>query len=167
MNYKKTEILELDEVMVIIEEAREFLKKQGLDQWQNGYPNRETIENDIKVGDSYVWLEENKVIGTAAISFDGEPTYEKIYEGVWKSDQPYGVIHRMAVSSLAKGTGLAVKMMEDAEIICLDNEIHSIKVDTHEDNIPMQKLLKKIGYVYCGVIYLSDGAKRIAFEKLL
>jgi hypothetical protein len=30
----------------------------------------------------------------------------------------------------------------------------------------MQKLLSKLGYTYCGLIYLEDGAERIAFQKI-
>ena len=43
--------------------------------------------------------------------------------------------------------------------------IKNIKIDTHEDNLIMQKLLEKNSFKYCGVIYLLDGSKRIAFEK--
>lgn len=58
-------------------------------------------------------------------------------------------------------------MMRNVEHMCLEKGIHSIKVDTHEDNRSMQRFLQKNGFVYCGVIYLQDGSKRLAFEKLL
>jgi RimJ/RimL family protein N-acetyltransferase len=45
--------------------------------------------------------------------------------------------------------------------------IKSFKVDTHKDNIPMQKTLEKNGFAYCGRIVLLDGNSRIAYEKLL
>ena len=47
----------------------------------------------------------------------------------------------------------------------MEKGVPSIKVDTHENNIPMQSLLKKNGFEYCGVVYLEDGGKRVAFEK--
>lgn len=167
MEYRKTELLEVSEVMKIIDSAKEYLKKQGLDQWQDGYPNDMVIENDVKAGISYVWVENSEIFGTTALSFDGEVTYEEIHEGNWKSNQKYGVIHRMAVSEKAKGSGVAVQMMNDAEKICTQNKVYSIKVDTHENNKPMQRLLEKLGYEYCGIIYLENGDKRVAFEKLL
>ena len=43
----------------------------------------------------------------------------------------------------------------------------SIKVDTHEQNLSMQKLLRKNNFEHCGIIYLQDNSKRIAFEKIL
>jgi RimJ/RimL family protein N-acetyltransferase len=58
-------------------------------------------------------------------------------------------------------------MLEQIEEICLERGVHSIKVDTHEENLSMQKLLEKNGFAYCGVIYLEDHSKRIGFEKIL
>ena len=42
-----------------------------------------------------------------------------------------------------------------------------MRIDTHEENLGMQGLLKKLGYHYCGVIYLENNDKRLAFEKLI
>jgi RimJ/RimL family protein N-acetyltransferase len=48
---------------------------------------------------------------------------------------------------------------------------HSMRIDTHPDNLPMQRALSKAGFVYCGQIILKGGAEdgdlRVAFEKLL
>ncbi|WP_294378124.1 hypothetical protein [uncultured Clostridium sp.] len=71
------------------------------------------------------------------------------------------------LKSIIKRCGLSHKILEYAENICLENNIHSIRIDTHEENIPMQNLLKRNQYKYCGIIYLDDGAKRIAFEKII
>jgi GNAT superfamily N-acetyltransferase len=101
------------------------------------------------------------------ISFDGESTYDKIYEGEWLSHGDYAVIHRMAVDFNHRGTGLASRFLEDIEKMCRDKNTLSIKVDTHRENLPMQKLLLKSGYKECGIIYLKDGNERLAYEKLL
>ena len=39
-----------------------------------------------------------------------------------------------------------------------------VRIDTHEDNKPMQGALKKFGFRECGVIHLERGAERIAFD---
>jgi hypothetical protein len=31
----------------------------------------------------------------------------------------------------------------------------------------MQSLIKKLGYVYCGIIFTDYNAKRLAFEKVI
>ena len=58
-------------------------------------------------------------------------------------------------------------ILDKAEEMCKNIEINSIRIDTHEDNLPMQNLLKKNNYEYCGIIYLEDRSKRLAFEKVL
>ena len=41
----------------------------------------------------------------------------------------------------------------------------NIKIDTHENNIPMKKCLLRNGFEYCGIIYLANGESRIAYQK--
>jgi len=158
---------DIDQIMEIIKEAQAYFKSKGIDQWQNNYPNQQTIIDDIRNGYSYVLVKDEKIVATAAISFDGEKTYQHIHNGKWISNDEYAVIHRIAVSSYHKGSGISSEIIRNVEKMCLDRGIHSIKVDTHEQNLPMQRLLLKNEFTYCGEIYLEDNSKRIAFEKLV
>ena len=65
------------------------------------------------------------------------------------------------------GLGLSSKIIKYVEELCLNKDVYSIKIDTHEENISMQKLLEKNDFKYCGIIYLADKSKRVAFEKVL
>ena len=167
MEFRKTIEEDIDYIMNIIKQAQEYFKEEGIDQWQNNYPNYETIKNDINNGESYVLIENNNIIATIAVSFEGESTYSKIYNGIWLTNDRYAVIHRVAVDNSYKGLGISSKIIKYVELLCLDKEVSSIKVDTHEQNMSMQKLLEKNSFVYCGKIYLEDGSSRIAFEKIL
>ena len=100
-----------------------------------------------------------------AVVLDGEPAYDDI-EGCWLSNRPYTTVHRLAVSSQAKGKGLGYTMLLKAEEISLANSIYSIRVDTNYDNTAMLHIFEKLGYVYCGEVYYR-GNPRKAFEKLL
>ena len=182
MNFRKSTFNDVDRILEIIEKAKIELKKLGLDQWQNGYPNREVIENDVKNRISYV-LEEisekddksknqssKKIIGTIVLSPKKEEPYSKI-EGKWITNDDYIVIHRLSVDSEIKNKGIATKILEFSEEECIKNKILSIKTDTHENNEPMKRFLEKNGFSYCGVIYLDKepdvGEKRIAYEKII
>lgn len=167
MEFRRTEVSDLDKVMNIIKQAQNYFKENNIDQWQNNYPNEEVINDDINKKYSYVLLKDNEIVATAAISFDGEKTYDTIYEGQWKTLSKYAVVHRIAVDSNFKGCGFAGIVMKEVEKLCIENDVHSIKIDTHIDNKSMQNLIKKSGFEYCGIIYLEDGNKRIAFEKTL
>ena len=168
MNFRKSRMEDISGIMRLVDQAKSYMKAQGIDQWQNGYPNAESIKNDIEHDYSYVMEEDGKVIGTMAVLFDGEPTYDKIYEGDWKTtEEPYAAVHRVAVDADCKGQGIAGAMVDEVEKICRERGVRSIKNDTHRDNKSMQRMQAKNGFEYCGIIYLEDGAERIAFEKLI
>ena len=167
MVFRKTVEADIDSIMCIIGQAQDYMKEQGIDQWQNGYPGREAIAKDIKNGYGYVLLMNNIIVGTVAVTFDGEKTYDRIYEGKWLSNRDYATIHRIAVDAEYKGAGLASKIIGNIEQMCLSRDVHSIRVDTHRRNASMQRLLEKNGFLYCGIIYLDDRSERIAFEKIV
>ncbi|WP_346916015.1 GNAT family N-acetyltransferase [Clostridium sp.] len=167
MEFRKTVKTDINDVINIIRQAQVYFKELGINQWQNDYPNVEIINNDIDNENSYVLLKDNNIIATAAVSFEGEKTYDSIYEGQWISNKEYAVIHRIAVNNNYKGLGISSKIIRNVEQLCLKKGVYSIKVDTHEENLSMQKMLKKNQFQYCGIIHLEDGSKRIAFEKIL
>ena len=166
MLIRKSAYEDVKVIMKIIKSAQKSLKMQNVDQWQNGYPNEKSIESDISNDISYVVIKNNQIAATLAISFDGEKTYDEIHDGKWISNGEFCVIHRIAIDENYKGSGLASDIIKYVESTSLNRGVNSIKIDTHEDNIAMKKLLKKNGFKYCGIIYLEDNSKRIAFEKL-
>lgn len=167
MEFRKTKLNDVKNIMKIIDQAKDYLKSEKIDQWQNKYPNEDTIIEDINNGNSYVLMKGNNIIGTTALIFDIEETYNSIYNGKWISNNDYAVIHRIAMDVNYKGKDLGGRVINEVEKIALEKNIHSIKVDTHRKNISMKNFLKKNNFKYCGVIYLEDGNERLAFEKLL
>lgn len=165
--FRKANLDDINEIMKIIVQAQDYLKLKEIDQWQDGYPNREVIEHDIKNDVSYIIEKDGKVIATAMLSFDKEKAYDKIYGGKWLSDSEFLVIHRVAVDNNYKGYGIASEIIKEAEKLCDSRNIKSIKIDTHKENLSMQRLLEKNGFKYCGIIFLDDGSERIAFERLI
>lgn len=167
MEFKKATYVDIDNIMPIIKDGQEYLREQGVTQWQNNYPNEEIIRNDIEKEYSYLIEMDSEVVATVAISFDGESTYDEISQGDWLSDKDYAVIHRMAIQKDSRGSGISSFLMKSIENLCKEKNIKSIKVDTHRENIPMQSYLKKNDFKYCGLIYLLNGDERLAFEKIL
>ncbi|WP_339883905.1 GNAT family N-acetyltransferase [Polaribacter vadi] len=161
---------DIPNIMTIIDDAKAYLASQNIDQWQNGYPNAEQIENDIKKGESYVVVnDENKIMATSMFTLRKEPTYKKVFDGKWiiSEDEIYGVIHRMAIKKEFRKFGLATFLFHEFHLQLEEKNIKSLKIDTHEENMGMQSLIKKLGYQYCGIIYTNYNAKRLAFEKVI
>ena len=167
MKLRKTEEKDLIQIMEIIKSAQGYLKENGVDQWQDGYPSSQDIKSDIIKGDSYVLVKDDQVIGTAYIAFEEEQDYNNIYDGEWLTLKTYAVIHRIAVSDKERGGAAASKIIKEVTKMCCDKGVESIKIDTHRDNLTMQRFLKKMGFHYCGIIYLRDGSERFAYERVV
>lgn len=166
MNIRKSKITDINEIMTLIHQAQKYFKETGIDQWQDGYPQETNIHDDIKKSCSYV-LEDEKIIGTMYFAIEDDPSYF-IIKGQWLTqNQPYAVIHRIVVDENHKGQNLAKKLLDYAINECQKNHIHSIRIDTHHDNLSMQRFLTKNDFHACGEITLESGALRIGFEKII
>ena len=44
------------------------------------------------------------------------------------------------------------------------HQADNVRIDTHENNLIMQRLIKKHGFVRCGTIYVDDGSPRFAYQ---
>ena len=165
MKLRLASITELDTIWNILQQAIAQRKRDGSDQWQNGYPNEQTVIDDIQKAIGYVLVDNNIIVAYAAIIFGIEPTYIDI-KGTWLSNKDCVVVHRVATSEDHKGKGIATKLFLLIESLCIENNVFSIKVDTNFDNIPMLRILEKLNYTYCGDIFFN-GASRMEFEKLL
>ena len=150
MKIRKSTELDFDRIMEIYAFARTFMAEHGNpNQWgPTNWPPEELIHNDISEGKSYVCLnDEDKVIGTFFYTYgkDIESTYKDIADGEWIDDSAYGVVHRIASDGSEKGIG----------IFCINwafDQCKHLRIDTHGDNVVMQNLVKKLGFVHCGTI---------------
>ncbi len=165
MILRKATLTEIPIIWEILQQAIEQRRKDGSNQWQNGYPNEQTILDDISSGCGYVLVEDEMIITYAAIIFGVEPAYNEL-KGKWLSYGDYAVVHRVATAESVKGKGIATYLFKIIEDICIEQNVYSIKVDTNFDNIPMMKILAKLGYAYCGEV-LYNGFPRKAYEKIL
>ena len=164
MNIRKAETEDLSRIMEIYAHARDFMARTGNPkQWgATNWPPEELIRDDISKGNSYVCEDEGKVVGVFYFihGTDIDPTYDHIEEGQWIGGHDYGVVHRIAADTDRKGIGS----------FCINwayEQCHHLRMDTHGDNAVMQELLKKLGFVRCGIIYVvEDNDPRIAFEKI-
>ena len=168
-----------EDIPVIMETyavAREFMRSTGNPaQWTDGYPAEELVAEGIRGGKHYVCEcgsqtaagvpaadggIKGELAGTFWFSAGPDPVYAEIYDGAWLDDAPYGVIHRLASNGKFRGVA-------DACFEWCFAQTGNIRVDTHRDNVVMQNILKKNGYVRCGIVHLPSGAERIAFQKVI
>lgn len=154
-------IPDIPNIMPVLDEAREKMQASGnLNQWINGYPSMEVVQNDIERQGGFVIEDDGQVVGYFALLPSPEPTYGDIFGGQWLDDTlPYHVIHRIGSKHGAHGIFNSVMKFAFARDT-------NIRIDTHRDNVIMQHNLNKHGFRYCGIIYLLSGDERLAFQKI-
>lgn len=162
---------EIDEVMNIINDAKKYLSKTSL-QWQQGYPFKETMLKDIENNNLFGYYIKDELVSIISLVKGIEKTYVNMIEGKWLidvSDKDL-VIHRIAVKEEYRHQGYAKNLMKYSIIYAKENNLVSIKSDTHKINYEMQNLLLKNGFVYTGIIDLNRGEEdelRLAYELIV
>ncbi|SCU80029.1 LADA_0B04654g1_1 [Lachancea dasiensis] len=162
-------IKDIDDILNIFKSAVALLKGQGIDQWQNGYPNKEQAVIDIQKGLSYVLIYEGEVAAVGTITTETDPSYTAI-EGSWiENDSPvYASLHRIAVSNKFRGKRLGQLMLASLVEKCRELSLNDVRVDTHTDNKAMQALVYKRGFEYRGIIPKYGGtSSRLAYQLLI
>lgn len=163
MEIRKTAMEELDAVMELYTEARQFMVDTGNPrQWAaRNWPPRELIRRDIRQGRSHVCVENGEILAVFYYEFghDIDPTYRMIENGAWIGGDTYGVVHRIAAK---KGSGAGKFCIRWAFDQC-----NHLRIDTHADNKVMQKVLEGLGFRCCGIIHVAeDTDPRLAYEKV-
>lgn len=156
---------DFNSIWEIIEQAIARRKADGSSQWQDGYPNRDTIKIDIQQSSGFVITNGIEIIAYAAVILNDEPAYEDI-NGTWLSESDFYVVHRVAVAENYLGKGYVQELFKYIENYAWQHHVYSIKVDTNFDNPAMIKVFEKLGYQYCGEVKIRGNARK-AFEKLL
>lgn len=153
-------------ILSILNDASAFLREQGIDQWQGaGAPTEAEVIQSVQAGTQYLLQENGEVVAVCTV-LSHEPAYMKI-DGAWKGNGAYLAVHRVAVARFARGRGLTKRLYEGVEQLARARGVRYIRVDTHRDNLIMQRVFASNGFYLCGVVhYREDGSmERLAYEK--
>ncbi len=159
MIIRKAGLQDLSAVLELYADARAYMKDHGNPaQWGDSYPPETMVREDMDAGVCYVCEEDGEILGVFSWMPGPDPTYAEIEDGAWLSSEPYTVIHRVAVRSRRRGVASAC-------FAYAMQRCRNLRIDTHADNIPMQRSLAKNGFTRCGIIHLANGDPRIAYQK--
>jgi len=162
---------DLDNIMLTIRQARNYLRKNRVDQWQGEYPTEALIRADIAAQRSYVVTYGGRFGASFVLTSEPEECYANLTDGKWRWDGEYCTIHRSAVTAEFRGSGLSDYIFSFAESLAREQGIFCLRVDTHRRNEPMKALLKRCGFTYRGNVLMTDtnghDPRRQAFEKVL
>jgi len=162
---------DLPDVLLIVRQSRNYLKKHRVDQWQGDYPDEAAFREDIERGEGFVLTCGGRVGAFFTLSERPEACYDALTDGKWSREGAYCVLHRSAVAAEFRGTGLSDRLFAAAEERARELGAVTLRVDTHRHNEPMKALLKRRGFRYRGNVLVSSepghDPRRQAFDKIL
>ena len=159
---RKATFDDIPALMRLFECAKGIMRASGnLHQWGVGYPSEEVVRGDVERGVCYVAMDDanGEIEATMAFIPGSDSTYSYIEGGAWLNDNPYYVIHRIAVARPGKGYA---RLLFDWAF----ERAGTVRIDTHRDNVIMHHILQKYGFQRCGVIYLANGDARDAYQMI-
>lgn len=157
----------LDEVFKIYQHYVRVIasmQEQGIDQWDELYPNSADIAADITNGDLWVGEEDGKLLCTFAVNTDCEEEYAPC---LWQYPlDPFVVVHRLAVNPKYRRQGVAKSAMEFVEKTAKEKGIKTIRLDTFCGNIAGATLYENLGFKVIGFAHWRKGKFQI-MEKVI
>ncbi len=154
MLIRKAKQNEINKIMNIIKKAVSNMISQGIEQWDDIYPNEEVIKRDLYEESLYVYYEE-MVKGIIVLNEHQDDEYETVE---WKMQ--YGrpmVIHRLCIDPDYQGIGIAKAMIDFAEGFAVNNKYDSIRLDAFVYNNKACRLYEGKGYKRVGVVNFRKG----------
>jgi ribosomal protein S18 acetylase RimI-like enzyme len=155
---------DLNEIMKIIKDAIIEMESKGIYQWDDIYPCKDIINKDIEEETLFVFIEDETIKAFIVLNEHQEEEYKNV-DWKYKTGKQM-VIHRLCVSPLFQGKGIARSLVRFAEDFGRGNGFNSIRLDAFTENKGACGLYEKLGYEKAGVVEFRKG-RFYCFEKSL
>ena len=154
----------LSELIALFTRTIAAMQIQGIDQWDELYPNRELLCQDIAANSAYAYLVGTEIAGYIVVNELDSPEYSQVD---WlNKDSSFQVIHRLCVSPNYQNQGIAKKLVSFAEELAFSKGYTSIRLDAFSKNPLSLRLYEKLNYQRLGEVQFRKGIF-ICFEKIL
>lgn len=148
--FRKAVLSDLDEVWQMVEASIKKMISQKIFQWDEIYPCRFDLEEDIKLGEMNVALdsESGKIVAIYVINSSFDEAYNS---ASWHCpDSNFRILHRIVVNPefQHQGIGRAVMLhlIEDLKNL----GVESLRLDVFSENPYSQAMYDRLGFVRCG-----------------
>ncbi|SJN49412.1 Acetyltransferase [Sphingobacterium sp. JB170] len=128
--------------------------REGIDQWDQEYPNNIVLNQDIDEGQAYIYEEHGVVLAYMALNEKCDEEYNDLN---WHTNIPFLVIHRLYVKPTAQGSGISSKMIRYAEQYAHEHKYQSIRFDAFSLNETANAVYLKKGYNLVGTVCFRKG----------
>jgi GNAT superfamily N-acetyltransferase len=125
------------------------MRGDGIDQWDDVYPDLQAVEQNVADGTLYVALEDDRCLGSVCLSEEQDEAYKTVR---WSGSEPVLVVHRLCVSPSEQRRGVASLLMDFAEAKAAEFGYASIRLDAYTGNPQAVALYARRGYSVAGEV---------------
>ena len=166
MIIRKANKTDLDNIMKMYKSCIKGMLENGIDQWDDAYPNTEIISEDLNAGTYYVAEMDETIIGGINIDNNQDDTYLAL-DWEDKSDS-FLVVHRLGVKEEFWNKKIGKDLMLFTEKLVLEKRLNSVRLDTYSGNPKAMEFYRRLGYSELGTIDLKpEKDKYYCFEKII
>ncbi len=145
---------DLDAAMALVTAVIADMRRRGLDQWDELYPDRATLAADIAAGHLFVLRDDHGLAAMVALNDDQPPEYAGV---AWTTPGPVLVVHRLAVAPHRHRSGLGRRLMDFAERLAARQGCRAVRLDTFSGNPVAQAFYGARGYARTGEVRFRKG----------
>jgi len=155
---------DFDEIVALFAAAIKHMDTLGIPQWDEIYPSREVLFDDLARGELYVGL----LGGAIACAFTLSPRCDPEYAyGDWQyPDLRFSVIHRLCVHPAFQNRRVAQRAMRFIESTFLCSGIQAVRLDAFSLNPYALRLYERLGYRKTGEVTFRKGVFYLYEKKL-
>lgn len=166
---RRAEPEDLPAVLALFAGAVERMCSQGIDQWDELYPDREILRADIEKREMFLLTENGAPVSAVVVNGEQAPEYREVPWSIRGKGEP-AVLHRLCVSASAQGRGLGRRTLLAAEKAAASLGFGYIRLDAFPKNPGAIRLYESSGYRLAGRITIRKGLfycyeKRICEDK--
>lgn len=162
--FEKAQDSDKDDVMQLLNAAKENMKENGIDQWDEIYPAISDVSKDIKEGTLTLVKQGGKLVAVYTLNKHQDAAYK--FGDFKDNSDNYIVLHRLCVNPKYEGMGIAARTLKHIDEEALKEGFSSIRLDAFTKNPRAVKLYENAGYNYAGDAYFRKG-KFLLMEKLI
>ncbi|MPN16346.1 hypothetical protein SDC9_163685 [bioreactor metagenome] len=161
---EKAGMADLDAIVQLFKAAVKALEANNIHQWDEIYPDRETLRGDILAEQMYAVRLNGAITAVCVLNQDYSKEYD---DGDWQyKDASFYVVHRLCVNPAFQNQGIGTKTMLLAEAMLREMGIETLRLDAFIPNAASNRMYQKLGYVKTGEVTWRKGRFYLYEKKL-
>ncbi|MCH5210186.1 MAG: GNAT family N-acetyltransferase [Oscillospiraceae bacterium] len=164
IQFRVAKMEDLPEVYSMFSSAISEMEKNNIFQWDNVYPDKKILSEDIQRQQLYVGEVDCELVCAYVVNDNADEQYSN---GTWKYvGCTYKILHRLCVNPKFQNVGVGTETMLHIEKEAKKEGVESIRLDAFSKNPYAVQMYEKLNYTKVGVANWRKGRFYLMEKKL-